>query len=148
MAKRFITLVLAVALVTVFTGCTFLILPKPKQGRGEDIVYFHLHQDSVAKVVSTEKTVSSQTPAVANVITTGGPNDLKCHNLIPPSFGNLPALTVLTNDQRKDVELVENTMVDYALALRTYISNMHESSTQFFNAYNQACKSVSPPMIQ
>jgi len=146
MALRFFLRALVIAVLTVVTGCTLLIIPKPRKGQGEDFVYLHIHDSGATNSTSKPAVVVPKTtsPSPAPLY----PNDIQCHNLITPTFSDPPILSVLTTDQRKNVELVENTMVDYALALRSYISGIRDTSNQFFSEYNQACKTVSPPMMQ
>jgi hypothetical protein len=131
------------SLLTLIAGCTFLIIPKSTNGSGEDIIYLRIHDSGVTKM-NTSSTSLSPPPSTVSVNSI----DDVCKNLNIPIFNDPPVLVMLAPEQRSNRTVAENAVVDYALALRNYAALLRNTSTHFFNEYNRACKSVSPPLIK
>jgi hypothetical protein len=138
---RILTLVGMVSLV----GCTVMIIPHSTSKHGTSLVYLSIQQNDTT--VAPAK-ASTAVASYVGLATQKQVLDNACAHLQPLIFAPVPMVALLTPKQRKDANTVESILVSNILDLRTYIGNMVNNVNQFYASYQQACKSVEPPLTK
>jgi hypothetical protein len=142
---------LTLCTVLVLAGCTVIIAPRPKTGVGQSLVYLS-YNSGTGLDPTASPTGKPLLPVDSHNVPLAGTNqvpiDPQCVSLNTPTIGTVPDMKILSSQERKDKDKVENTLVDYILSLRTFITTTTVNDGKFFKDYQIDCKTVTPSVIK